>query len=134
MGRQGGGGDSAMVNSSIALLQERFRQLERVREKREEKEMLKLFNEPDRVVSPAMRYEPNKLSSFQPEMIVPHHSHRPHLQESLSLGLNYQDSRHADFRAKTTPTSTSLWPNGPSSGPSTSRSFDHSDVDTSLHL
>ncbi|KAK4847230.1 hypothetical protein QYF36_027304 [Acer negundo] len=132
MGRQGGGGDSTIVNSSIALLQERFRQLERVREKREEKEMLKLFNESDRVVSPAMRYEPNKLSPFQPEMILPHHSHRPHLQESLSLGLNYQD-RHADFRAKTTPTSTGLWPNSPS-GPSTSRSFDHSDVDTSLHL
>ncbi|KAK2648391.1 hypothetical protein Ddye_015880 [Dipteronia dyeriana] len=133
MGRQGGG-DSTMVNSSIALLQERFRQLERVREKREEREMLKLFSESDRVVSPALRYEPNKLSSFQPEMILPHHSHRPPLQESLSLGLNYQD-RHADFRAKTTPTSTStsLWPNSPS-GPSTSRSFDHSDVDTSLHL
>ncbi|KAL5794281.1 hypothetical protein ACOSP7_002875 [Xanthoceras sorbifolium] len=125
MGRQGG--DSTIVNSSIALLQERFRQLERVREKREEKETLKLFNESDRV-SPARRYESNKLS-FQPEMILPH---RPPLQEPLSLGLD-SHGKHADFRAMTTPSSTSLWPSSPH-GPSTSRNFDFSDVDTSLHL
>lgn len=125
MGRQGG--DSTAVNSSIALLQERFRQLERVREKREEKEMLKLFNDSDRRSSPAMRYEHNKLPS-QPEIFLPN---RPPYQESLSLGLHSQ-GRHADFRSKTT-TSTSLWPTSPP-GPSTSRNFDHSDVDTSLHL
>lgn len=37
--------DSTMVHSSIALLQERFRQLQRVKEMREEKELKKLFTE-----------------------------------------------------------------------------------------
>lgn len=128
MGRQSG--DSTIVSSSIALLQERFRQLERVREKREEKDLLKLFSDSEQAAL-AMRFDHNK-SSFQPEMILPH-SHRPALQNhSLSLGLN-SEGKHADFQATTSPALASLWPNGAAT-PSTSRNFDHSDVDTSLHL
>ncbi|XVF21125.1 hypothetical protein REPUB_Repub12eG0063700 [Reevesia pubescens] len=125
MGRQGG--DPTMVSSSIALLQERFRQLQKVREKREEKELLKLFAESERA-RPTMRYEPNRLS-FQPEMIQPY---RQPPQDSLSLGLNSQ-RRQIDFRAVAIPASTCLWPNvvAPSS---TSKSFENFDVDTSLHL
>ncbi|XVF31889.1 hypothetical protein REPUB_Repub17cG0033400 [Reevesia pubescens] len=124
MGRQGG--DPTMVNSSIALLQERFRQLQKVREKREEKELLKLFSESDRV-SPTMRYEPNRFS-FQPEVILPY---RQPPQDSLSLGLNSQ-RRQTDFRAMAIPASTSLSPNN--SAACTSKNFENSDVDTSLHL
>ncbi|KAK2412920.1 hypothetical protein QL285_048064 [Trifolium repens] len=36
--------DSTMVNSSIALLQERFRQLQRVKEMREKRELLKMLS------------------------------------------------------------------------------------------
>lgn len=45
MGREegGGDGDSAAVYSSIALLQERFRRLQRVREMREERELLRAY-------------------------------------------------------------------------------------------
>ncbi|ONK59826.1 uncharacterized protein A4U43_C08F11220 [Asparagus officinalis] len=41
MGRQGN--DPTVFHSSIALLQERFRQLQRVKEMREERELLKGF-------------------------------------------------------------------------------------------
>ncbi|XWS75869.1 hypothetical protein CRYUN_Cryun01aG0128900 [Craigia yunnanensis] len=88
MGRQGG--DPTVVSSSIALLQQRFRQLQKVREKREEKELLKLFSESERA-SPTMRYKPNRLS-FQPEVILPY---RQLHQYSLSLGLN-SHSRQTD--------------------------------------
>ncbi|EOX93459.1 hypothetical protein QQP08_001727 [Theobroma cacao] len=125
MGRQGG--DPTMVSSSIALLQERFRQLQKVREKREEKELLKLFAESERL-SPTMRYEPNRLS-FQPEVILPY---RQPPQDSLSLGLNPQ-SRQTDFRAMGIPASPSSWPNSAATS-SRSKNFENSDVDTSLHL
>ncbi|XP_031267875.1 uncharacterized protein LOC116126324 [Pistacia vera] len=121
MGRQNG--DSTMVSSSIALLQERFRQLERVREKREEKELLKLFAESD-PIAPSTRYDRNK--SLQPETMI------PPLQDSLSLELNSSGKR-PDFPAITFPSSSNLWPMS-STSPSTSRNFDNSDVDTSLHL
>ena len=126
MGRQGG--DPTVVSSSIALLQERFRQLQKVREKREEKELLKLFSESDRA-SPTMRYEPNRLS-FQSEVILPY---RQLHQDSLSLGLNSQ-SRQTDYRDMAIPASTSLWPNNSEATSSTSNFFENSDVDTSLHL
>ncbi|XVE72532.1 hypothetical protein DITRI_Ditri11bG0046700 [Diplodiscus trichospermus] len=126
MDRQGS--DPTAVSSSIALLQERFRQLQKVKEKREEKELLKLFSESERA-GPSMRHEPNRLS-FQPEVILP--SSQPH-QESLSLGLNSQ-SRQTDFRVMSIPASTSLWPNKSAATSSTSNNFENSDVDTSLHL
>ena len=125
MGRQSN--DPTMVSSSIALLQERFRQLEKVKERREEKELLKLFAETERIM-PATHFEPSKLS-FQPEMITPH---RSTLQDSPSLGLNLQ-TKQADFQAMKMPTLPNLWPNGAAMA-STSRSFENSDVDTSLHL
>ncbi|KAE8703931.1 chlorophyll a/b-binding family protein [Hibiscus syriacus] len=127
MSRQGG--DPTMVSSSIALLQERFRQLQKVREKREEKELLKLFSEPDRAKS-IKRCEPNGLlSTFEPEVALP--SRQPQ-QDSLALGLNSL-SRQTDFRAMGIPASTSLWRNTAATS-STSTYYENSDVDTSLHL
>lgn len=124
MGRQNG--DATMVTSSIALLQERFRELQRTREKRQEKELLKLFSESERV-APTMHFDPSKLT-FQPEMTLPNRTPPPLQDSLLSLGLNSSQSKHADLRATKTPTS--LWP---SSG-SSSRNFENPDVDTSLHL
>ncbi|XVF81480.1 hypothetical protein PTKIN_Ptkin15bG0158700 [Pterospermum kingtungense] len=127
MGRQGG--DATMVTSSIALLQERFRQLQKVREKREEKELLRLFSESAHA-SPSICYEPNRLP-FQQELMI--RRYRQPLQDSLSLGPNSQ-SRQTSFRAMAIPESASLWPNSVSTS-STSKNFENSDdVDTSLHL
>lgn len=125
MGRQSN--DPTMVSSSIALLQERFRQLEKVKERREEKELLNLFAETERIM-PTTHFEPSKLS-FQPQMTTPNRStHR----DSPSLELNLQ-TKQADVQAMKRPTLTDLWPNGAAMA-STSRSFENSDVDTSLHL
>ncbi|KAI8558080.1 hypothetical protein RHMOL_Rhmol04G0060800 [Rhododendron molle] len=90
--------------SSIAPLQERLRQLQRVREKREE--LLKLFSG-----KPAG----NNLS-FQSEMIFP-----PPTPQDLSLRLNSLISKPAEFRAT----------RNNSVSPFLDKS---SDVDTSLRL
>ncbi|KAB2075217.1 hypothetical protein ERO13_A07G190700v2 [Gossypium hirsutum] len=119
MGRQSG--DPTMASSSIALLQERFRQLQKVRQKREAKELLKLFSEPDRAGS-TKRYEP--------EVHLPY---RQPQQDSLTLGLNSL-SKQTDFRAMGIPASTSLWTNSEPTSSSTSKYLENSDVDTSLHL
>ncbi|XVE78327.1 hypothetical protein DITRI_Ditri13aG0135800 [Diplodiscus trichospermus] len=119
MGRQGG--DPTRVSSSIALLQERFRQLQKVRERREEKELLKLFSE-SKHSSPTMHHEPNRLPL------------QPSDQDPLSLGLNSQ-SWQTSFRAMaTTSESTSSWPNSAAATSSSSKHFGNSDVDTSLRL
>ncbi|KAK8541648.1 hypothetical protein V6N13_137757 [Hibiscus sabdariffa] len=122
MGRQGG--DPTVVSSSIALLQERFRQLQKDREKREEKELLKLLSEPDRV-GLNMRYETKRVSenvSYRQQL---------HQDSLLSLGLS-SHCRRTDSRAMSILASpTSLWPNDTSS---TSKKSEICDVDTSLHL
>ncbi|KAJ4836650.1 hypothetical protein Tsubulata_038179 [Turnera subulata] len=123
-----GNGDTTVVSSSIALLQERFRELQRTREKRQEKELLKLFSESERI-APNTNFEPAGKMTCQPEINVFPPNRPPPRQDSLlTLGLN-PHSKQADFRAMKTPTS--LWPNA---GGSSSRSFESSDVDTSLHL
>ncbi|KAJ7960265.1 SPBc2 prophage-derived uncharacterized protein yotK [Quillaja saponaria] len=104
--------DPTMVSSSIALLQERFRQLQRVKEKREEKQLLELFS---------------TQSSLQPKMNVS--SHRPALYDPLTVGIN-SPGKQADFRAVKTPSSSNLWQNTER----TSSMPRNSDVDTSLHL
>ncbi|TKY57481.1 hypothetical protein E2542_SST21929 [Spatholobus suberectus] len=125
MGRQGN--DPTTVNSSIALLQERFRQLEKVKERREGKELLKLLScESQRSTSSTM-HNPTSQNSQQPRLVVPHN--RPTLHDSLSLGLNLTNKQGDHNAMKPTPSS-NLWPQGAS----TSRNFDSSDVDTSLHL
>lgn len=75
----GGGGGGGGGTSSIALLQERFRRLERMKEKREEMELLKLFPGPGQSQSQTNRYEPLVRSTVHP---------RPCFQDSLSLGLD----------------------------------------------
>ncbi|KAL4342306.1 hypothetical protein GQ457_08G015730 [Hibiscus cannabinus] len=123
MGRQGG--DPTVVSSSIALLQERFRQLQKDREKREERELLKLLSESD-LVGPNMGYGPNRSAGAN----LPY-KQQPHQDSSLSLGLS-SHGRRIDFRATAIPaSSTSLLPKETSS---TSKKWETCDVDTSLHL
>ncbi|GAV78359.1 hypothetical protein CFOL_v3_21827 [Cephalotus follicularis] len=117
--------DPSMVSTSIALLQERFHKLQREKEKRAERELLMIFSK-----SPSMCFESNSNQfQFHPEMCQ---AERPALQESLSLGLNLQN-KHAVYRAVTTPALTNFWPNSTATA-NTSRKFENSDVDTSLHL
>ncbi|KAK7320275.1 hypothetical protein VNO77_29605 [Canavalia gladiata] len=116
--------DPTTVNSSIALLQERFRQLEKVKERREGKQLLKLLSSEN---TSSMRNLASQ-NSQQPRLMLPH---RPTLHDSLSLGLNLTtkqgDHHHNSIKS---PPSSNLWPQPAS----TSTNFDTSDVDTSLHL
>ncbi|KAL6010995.1 hypothetical protein ACLOJK_001439 [Asimina triloba] len=72
MGRKNSGTTTvAQHSSSIALLEERFRKLQRVKEMREEREQLRLFAEPDEI-GPTNRCEPSSLLSmlfFHPKLI-----------------------------------------------------------------
>ncbi|KAJ7946403.1 Protein FAM50B like [Quillaja saponaria] len=71
--------------SSVALLQERFRQLQRVKEMREERELLKLLTEHKQFnFNPSVNYEPTRLH-FHPEMIIipPPKSSPPHVSVTL---------------------------------------------------
>ncbi|KAJ6314515.1 hypothetical protein OIU78_018070 [Salix suchowensis] len=77
--------DPAIIHSSIALLQERFRQLERAKEMRQQRELLKLFSEADHVQS-AMACESSKL--LHSELTLPP---RQPIQASLSLPTNPAD-------------------------------------------
>lgn len=130
--------DPTMVNSSIALLQERFRQLEKVKERREGKELLKLFSSETQrsrgsSSSASMHLPAPDYSSLHPtrHVVALPHNHRPTLQhDSLSLGLNTPSKLLHDHHSTIkTSSNSSLW----SEAESTSN-FEHSDVDTSLHL
>ncbi|KAF5741378.1 hypothetical protein HS088_TW10G00375 [Tripterygium wilfordii] len=119
-------GDSTMASSSIALLQERFRELQRVKEDREKKELLRLYSGSD---PPSMHYnQPTKLGYHQQEMMfLPS---KPPLGDSFSLGLKLQN--RTDFPVVT---GTSLTKSKPSVANSSKQfCFDSSDVDTTLHL
>lgn len=122
MGRESS--DPTMASSSIALLQERFRQLQKVKERREEQQILKMLSETDhhhQRVGSTRHFEPT--SSISPA------------DHSLSLGLNVH-ARQVDHCATKTQPSTISWPNNTTaaSAASASKCFDNSDLDTSLHL
>lgn len=123
------GCDSTSHHSSIALLQERFRQLQRAKEMREEKELLRLLSESERTNS-AKRYEPTGFF-FHSESLLPH---RPPHQSSIYLQPNLQ-SKHGNLQANET--TTSIFGNISSTGAAMNNrtyNLDDSDVDTSLHL
>lgn len=134
MGRQNN--DPAIVRSSIALLQERFRQLERVKEMREEREILKMIKESERFTTPKVQYyDPTKLF-FHPEyLLLPY---KPPPQVSLSLWPNSQTNHDKSCRVAEAPLLMNLWPTDrtPSVHASSMNfdDYDHCGVDTSLHL
>ena len=123
MGRQSC--DPAIIHSSIALLQERFRQLERAKEMRQQRELLKLFSEADHVQS-AMAFESSKL--LHSELNLPP---RQPIQASLSFQPTMQ-TEHNDLLVNTTPVVANLC--STDSVMNLTYNFDESDVDTSLHL
>lgn len=116
--------------SSIALLQERFRQLQKMKEKRQEIELLKLFPGTETMnQTNDCESNPSVGSLEHPEIMT----RRPCFQDSLSLGLNLYTKQaesqtlakqplFVDFRSVD---STSM---------STTRAHDKPEVDTSLHL
>lgn len=121
MGRQ----SDPAVHSSIALLQERFKQLQRVKEMRQEREVLRLLSEAERI-NPATPYEVSQ-TFFHSELIL--QSRRP-LQVSLYRESSMQ-SMHTQQQVIETPVLSNLQPRVTAIHAST---FNDSDVDTSLHL
>ncbi|KAL2458316.1 uncharacterized protein Fot_55793 [Forsythia ovata] len=112
--------DPSVAGSSIALLQERFRQLERLREKREERQVVKLLSEPKWMMTST---ETCQLPKFS----FPHKMHFPSskvpVQHPLHLGLD----KHEDFQAIESRSLHSIETRG-------HHKFETCDVDTSLHL
>ncbi|GAB2212541.1 hypothetical protein Droror1_Dr00020514 [Drosera rotundifolia] len=71
-----GSQDQGVIQSSILLLQERFKQLEKEKEMREKRELLRMFNEPKEkinsyVIPTSIQcYDPSKFF-FHPELVIP---------------------------------------------------------------
>ncbi|KAL8144762.1 hypothetical protein AgCh_003099 [Apium graveolens] len=132
-------GDKISGTSSIALLQERFRQLQKMRERREEKEHHRLiYPEPEQTcIMPASVPSDHANMNFQKDSIFP--SKTPQ-QESppLHLGLELHN-KHGNLQSFNNTTSSNLWSNNATLPASTtaispSYNYDKWDVDTSLHL
>jgi len=117
MGSQGN--DPTVVHSSIALLQERFRQLQRVKEMREERKLIREFAAAD--TEPTQRQPQPKWFSH-PDLVRPS---RP-----LS-GPPAHRGEQPEFRALETSLSMGLWHNRPGAS---RPGGGETDVDTSLHL
>ncbi|KAI3424634.1 uncharacterized protein J3R85_010525 [Psidium guajava] len=133
MGRQSTDPSPTVASSSIALLQERFRELQRVKQRREERELRRLSLEPDLAAAPVPNPDHLAMFCLQPSMSS---SSSPQDYCSLSLGLTTQGNsdKHSSIAVKTDPRK-SLWPGNNSLAISgTSKGFESPDVDTSLHL
>uniref|UniRef100_A0A9I9DTY7 Uncharacterized protein n=1 Tax=Cucumis melo TaxID=3656 RepID=A0A9I9DTY7_CUCME len=120
--------EPTMVGTSIALLQERFRQLQKNKQKRERKELLNLLFESNRVDASIMHLEPEPNGSLTSRVLD---------SNSLSLGLNlkHNEGKQVDIdihEARSVPSDTKFGPEN-SFMVSTLRSFD-TNVDTTLHL
>jgi hypothetical protein len=122
--------DSTVIHSSIALLQERFRQLQRVKEMREERELMR--KHPN--LHPPMPSEQPSRLFFHSELIIPPRSPP---QASLSVSPPSQ-SRRADYPVGDTPLFVNSWRHTDDHRSSVNEfndsDSDHSKVDTSLHL
>lgn len=151
MGRESN--DPIVTQSSIALLQERFRQLQRVKEMREERELHlhKMVVEP-KLFSPAMQYDCYETSSRLFFHFLPTRTSTSSPQVSLSL-RSYSQSKqqvqvHDDHFQIQCMETTTLLPTSetvpaaaaaaPPSLHASAKKFEtpnhHDDVDTSLHL
>nr|XP_004486548.1 uncharacterized protein LOC101500259 [Cicer arietinum] len=140
--------DTTIVHSSIQLLQERFRQLERVKEMREKRELKKMLNEPkqqqlinsNNIITTTPTYESTRLffSSNNDELINnPSRSSSSPPHVSLSLWPTSSQVKHDDLCTTNYNTHThaqtlqASWKNGCYDSDSAS---DSSGLDTSLHL
>ncbi|XP_061344300.1 uncharacterized protein LOC133290249 [Gastrolobium bilobum] len=134
--------DPTVVHSSIALLQERFRQLQRVKQMREERELKKMLTEPKQFnsITTTSYYEPTKMFSH-PEFNTPSSRSPPHV--SLSLWPTSQDMQEDYTRVQTPASMNLLRPTDYTHAQSLQVSWKNvydceagsdSGVDTSLHL
>lgn len=119
-------GEQAGISSSVALLQERFRQLEQVRERREEKEFRKQILGSKRS-APSQHSDPGK-SSFQHQI----HTERARTDDSISNRRN-SNRYHAGLQNAEGQTSRNFWSSESTTGDA-SDEVEYSDVDTSLRL
>ncbi|KAL8087985.1 hypothetical protein AgCh_037939 [Apium graveolens] len=123
-------GDHSSVSASIALLQERFTQLQKMKEKREEKEHQRLVcSEPWHTLpAPATPSEHAKMN-FQKDWTFL--STTPQ-QESSPVSLGSLQSMRNNMHSQNS------WSNSATSAEITARSpsynYDKWDVDTTLHL
>ncbi|KAK8527127.1 hypothetical protein V6N13_084986 [Hibiscus sabdariffa] len=120
MGRQ----SDLAVHSSIALLQERFRKLQRAKEMRQEREVLRLLSEAEQIKPAATHRAPQ--SFFHSELIL---QTRPPLQRSIYSQAS--NSMHAQHQVIDTLSLSNLRLRDTVMNAPT---FNDSDVDTSLHL
>ncbi|KAK2997728.1 hypothetical protein RJ639_025269 [Escallonia herrerae] len=145
MGRELSGDHTVTSCSSIALLQERFRQLQKVKEMREGKELLRLFTDSERCTATgsSSSMECSKLFFHPDQLINVPLPRQPPFQVSLSLWPSSSPSpqviNHVDLwnnKAQPQLTKTpSLWLSDISLARSPFKYDDAgSDVDTSLHL
>ncbi|KAL5735783.1 hypothetical protein ACOSQ2_030571 [Xanthoceras sorbifolium] len=111
---------------SIALLQERFRQLQRAKEMRQERELLRLFYESERP-NATTSYEPSGLVFYSKQIPMP----MPPLQGSLYHQSHTQRKR-SGAQVTDTPLVGNLW--STNTFMHNTDNNDDSDVDTSLHL
>lgn len=151
MGRQSN--DPIVTQSSIALLQERFRQLQRVKEMREERELHlhKMVVEP-KLFSPAMQYDcyetssrlffhflPTRTSTSSPQVSLPLWSYSQSKQQVQVHGDHFQiqcmETTPLLPTSETVPAAAAA---APPSLHASAKKFEtpnhHDDVDTSLHL
>lgn len=118
--------DANVAGPSIALLQERFRQLERAREQREDK-TLKLFPEAQVIKISNNNYIPSNQGLQRDQRVIfPSGTHEKDHILSLGLCLNNNNNNQIGLRVMKTQ---KFWP-----GFSPKGKFGNSDVDTSLHL
>lgn len=117
--------EGQMMFSSIALLQQRFRELERIREKREERLLHVLAPRPVATTSP--REMPVKWF-FHPELLYPCRPLRDTAAASLFPAC---ECKSFQLHGDNDPITVELWP-------SKTYNYKHVsgevDVDTSLHL
>lgn len=132
---------TTVVHSSIALLQERFRQLQRVKEMREERALKRMLTEPKHKQldpNPTMHYvQPSSRLYSDSELSIPPRS-PPHV--ALSIWPQSQ-TNHADYTSSYSQNQLFVNSCPTDHRPSALTSFNkfndsdsHSDVDTSLHL
>ncbi|KAI3741010.1 hypothetical protein L1987_58674 [Smallanthus sonchifolius] len=114
--------DEKVICSSIAMLQERFRQLEKVKEMREERELLKLINSSASNNNHHHHHNLYFLGHSDPKELLT-------LSLSLSLWPNSQQQHHVYSWDINTPS----WLPFPLPPPSFTNTTHH-DVDTTLHL
>ncbi|CAL4917788.1 unnamed protein product [Urochloa decumbens] len=123
--------DGQVMFSSIALLQQRFRELERIREKREERLLHVLAPRPAAQAATAAPRETPVKWFFHPELLYPCRPLRDTAAAALFPAVPTTACECKSFQLRGDPITVQLWP-------SKTYNYKHVsgevDVDTSLHL